>query len=525
MKTETVLVVDNDACITELLAAELLPVLGYDTLVAHDGQGAMDVIREHQPDLMLLDLQLPDGNGLDLLRRLAREGYNIPTIIATGHGSEQVAVDAFRLGVQDYLIKPLDTHQLSEAISRALTESRLIREKAELVSQLKQQVNWLMVLSKVGQSVTSILDLDQVLRRIVDAAVYLTRADEGFLALVVGQSDQLSLRAAKDINHNHSTLINLSIHDSTAGAAVRTGRPVRLQSATLGDSLKISTGYLVHSLLHVPIFLKEKTLGVLSVDNRISHQPFTDMDETLLTALADYAAVAIENARLFEQAQQELAERKRAEAQLETSLKEKTVLLQEIHHRVKNNLQVIISLLNLHSSHIKDSQLHSVLQESQGRIRTMALIHQKLYQSTNLAEINVGDYIRELAADLFRSYQAETRHITLRLYVDDFFLAMDPAITCGLILNELVTNALKHAFPDDQGGEIRIEFQAGPDGQLSLVVADNGVGFPTPVDFNLNASLGLQLVNALVTQLNGTIEIEPQNGAEIRITFRGNPAS
>lgn len=521
MKTETILVVDNDRHITDLLAAELLPMLGYQALVAHDSQGAMDMIRDRQPDLMLLDLQLPDSNGLDLLRGLAREGYSIPTIITTGHGSEQVAVDAFRLGVQDYLIKPLDAHRLSDSISRALTESRLVREKAELVSQLKQQVSWLMVLSKVGQSVTSILDLDQVLRRIVDTAVYLTHADEGFLALVDGQSDQLRLRAARDIDRNHSTLLNLSINYSTAGTAVRTGRPVRMQSNAPDSSLKISTGYLVHSLLHVPIFLKDKALGVLSVDNRLSQQPFTEMDETLLAALADYAAVAIENARLYEQAQLELAERKRAEAQLEASLKEKTVLLQEIHHRVKNNLQVIISLLNLHSNYISDSQLRSALQDSQYRIRTMALIHQKLYQSTNLAEINVGDYIRDLAASLFRSYQAEAHRIYLRLQIDDFFLAMDPAVTCGLILNELISNALKHAFPEGRGGEIRIEFRAGPAGQLSLVVADNGAGFPPQVNFYQSETLGLQLVNALVTQLNGTITYQQQNGTEIRITFDG----
>ena len=519
MKTETILVVDNDLHTTDLLAAELLPLLGYQALVAHDGRGAMDRIREHQPDLMLLDLHLPDSNGLDLLRALAREGYNIPTIITTGHGSEQVAVDAFRLGVQDYLIKPLDAHRLRESISRALTESRLIREKADLVSQLKQQVSWLMVLSKVGQSVTSILDLDQALRRIVDTAVYLTHADEGFLALVDGQSDQLRLRAARDIDRNHSTLLNLGINDSTAGAAVRTGRPVRMQSNATDSSLKISTGYMVYSLLHVPIFLKEKTLGVLSVDNRLSQQPFTAMDETLLTALADYAAVAIENARLYEQAQQELAERKRAETQLEASLKEKTVLLQEIHHRVKNNLQVVISLLNLHSDYIKDGYLRNVLRDSQHRIRTMALIHQKLYQSTNLAEINVGDYIRDLVAFLFRSYQADAHQISLRLQIDDFFLAMDPAVTCGLILNELISNALKHAFPEGWGGEISIEFRTGQRGQLTLVVADNGTGFPPHVNFYQSESLGLQLVNALVTQLGGTIEFRQQNGTEIRITF------
>jgi two-component sensor histidine kinase len=367
------------------------------------------------------------------------------------------------------------------------------------------------------------LDLDQVLRRIVDAAVYLTRADEGFLALVDEQSEQLHLRAIKDVDQNQSTVLNLHLNDSTAGAAIRNGCPVRMHTTIHGHSLKIGTGYLVHSLLHVPIFSKGTALGVLSVDNRVSKQPFTEMDEILLTSLADYAAVAMENAQLYEQAQQELGERKRAEEQLAASLREKQFLLQEIHHRVKNNLQVISSLLNLQAGQVQDSQVLNILRDSQYRIRSMAMIHEKLYRSTDVAQINMGEYIRELAVYLFQAYNASGRGIKLQLLVEDLILGIDPAVTCGVLLNELISNALKHAFPDGRGGEIRIEFQAGPDGRLTLVVADDGVGFPPGSDlYPTKSSLGLQLVHALTTQLEGTVELECQHGTRFTIKFRDN---
>ncbi len=271
------------------------------------------------PAMLLLDLELPDTNGLDLLRTLNNEGLTIPTILFTAHGSEQVAIDAFRLGVQNYLIKPVEPELLESAISQALNETRLQQEKTRLLSELNEKVTWLLALSKIGQSVTSTLDLDDVLRRIVEAGVRLTDADEGFLALLDYSSGNLFLRATKNLDGEITSSMRLPVSDSLLGDVLKSGKPVREIAQERDATIKISTGLLVHSLLHVPIYSKGRPLGVLSVDNRKKMQPFTPKDEVLLTSLADYASVALENASLYQQARHEITERKRIEAALRES--------------------------------------------------------------------------------------------------------------------------------------------------------------------------------------------------------------
>ena len=214
----------------------------------------------------------------------------------------------------------------------------------------------------------------------------------------------------------------------------------------------------------------------------------------------------------------DITERKRAEEQIKASLKEKEVLLKEIHHRVKNNLQVISSLLYLQSRNIEDNQTLEMFQDSQHRVRSMALVHERLYQSQDMARVDFAQYVRNLANHLFRSYGVNSNLIRLKINVDDVFLGIDTAIPFGLIINELVSNSLKHAFPDGREGEIRIGLRA-DDGEFSLVVSDNGVGFPRDLDFRDTQSLGLRLVNTLVEQLEGTIELDRSDGTAFKITF------
>jgi len=215
----------------------------------------------------------------------------------------------------------------------------------------------------------------------------------------------------------------------------------------------------------------------------------------------------------------DITERKLVEEQVKASLQEKEVLLKEIHHRVKNNLQVISSLLSLQSSYIEDRKFLGVLDDSQHRVRSMALIHEKLYQSANLAQIDFGDYIRELASYLLQSQDTHLRGITLNVQVTDTFLDIDTAVPCGLIINELVSNSLKHAFPKGQNGEIFIKMWAIDRQQVTLIVGDNGLGFPQELDFRETESLGLQLVNTLVEQLEGVIELGRNNGSRFTINF------
>jgi PAS domain S-box-containing protein len=214
----------------------------------------------------------------------------------------------------------------------------------------------------------------------------------------------------------------------------------------------------------------------------------------------------------------EITDRKRSEEQIRTSLQEKEVLLKEIHHRVKNNLQIISSLLRLQSDNPQDKQPPEILQESQNRIRSMALIHEKLYTSPDISKIDFTEYIRTLAASLFISYRVDSDAVRLHVRADQMLVEVDAAIPCGLILNELVSNALKYAFPNGREGEIRIDLHSDQE-MVTFGVSDNGIGFPINLDFRNTPSLGLQLVTTLVDQLRGTIELARIGGTEFKITF------
>ncbi|WP_230742401.1 PAS domain S-box protein [Methanooceanicella nereidis] len=213
----------------------------------------------------------------------------------------------------------------------------------------------------------------------------------------------------------------------------------------------------------------------------------------------------------------DITERKRAEIQILKSLNEKEVLLKEIHHRVKNNLQIISSLLNLQKEYIKDKEALDIFIESQNRVKTMALIHEKLYQSNDLARIDFNEYLKGLTAYMFRSYGIDKTVIGLDISVKNIFLNIDMAVPCALIINELISNSLKHAFPEDMKGEINIEMSM--NGSMSLVFSDNGIGLPDGFDFRNTTSLGFQLVNVLTEQLNGSIELDGRNGTKFTIEF------
>ena len=218
---------------------------------------------------------------------------------------------------------------------------------------------------------------------------------------------------------------------------------------------------------------------------------------------------------------EDITGRKRAEEQIKASLIEKEVLLREIHHRVKNNLQLISSLLKLQSEYIKDKQDIEMFKASLNRIKSMALIHERLYRSKDLSSIDFNEYIRDHANSLFRLYEADKAKIALKIDVKDVMLGVDAAIPCGLIINELVSNSLKHAFPEGRAGKIEIALRSTAENEIELVVSDDGVGMPEDRDFRNTQSLGLYLVTILAEdQLQGKIELNRTKGTEFKIKFR-----
>jgi two-component sensor histidine kinase/ligand-binding sensor domain-containing protein/PAS domain-containing protein len=216
---------------------------------------------------------------------------------------------------------------------------------------------------------------------------------------------------------------------------------------------------------------------------------------------------------------QDITYRKQAEAKLLKSLREKELLLQEVHHRVKNNLQVICSLLDLQFQMLNDPKLREVLQESYNRIRSMALVHEKLYESTSLEEINFKDCIESLICFLIQSYGTNLDLIQLNLRIAPAFLSIDTAIPCALIINELVSNSLKYAFPNQSSGLIEVVFKAESNHQYTLRVKDNGVGFPQSLNFETTQSLGLQLIKILTQQLEAELNLDQSQGIEFQFQF------
>ncbi|UTB33583.1 MAG: PAS domain S-box protein [Methanobacterium sp. ERen5] len=215
----------------------------------------------------------------------------------------------------------------------------------------------------------------------------------------------------------------------------------------------------------------------------------------------------------------DITERQEAENKIKKSLEEKKVLLREIHHRVKNNMQIISSLLNLQTTYTDDGNVVDILMESQNRVKSMAMIHEKLYQSTELARIDFKDYINQLTIYLRQSYVYMNSSITIETEVDDIHLNIDTAVPCGLIINELVTNSIKHGFPNGMPGIIRVKLSES-NGEYILSVKDNGVGFPETIDFRNTDTLGLQLITNLVLQLDGTVEVVLDQGTEFKINFQ-----
>ena len=215
----------------------------------------------------------------------------------------------------------------------------------------------------------------------------------------------------------------------------------------------------------------------------------------------------------------DITELKDAENKIKASLKDKEVLLKEVHHRVKNNMQIISSLLNLQINYLNDEDAIDILKESQNRVKSMAIIHEKLYLSKDLTQINFADYIQNLVSNLFYSYNIKKSQIKPIFKIEDINLNIDTAIPCGLIINELISNCLKYAFPNQMKGEIVIKLKS-VENKFDLVICDNGIGLPENIDINNLKTLGILLVKSLTEQLDGKISINRKNGTQFKITFK-----
>ncbi|HEY9862432.1 MAG TPA: PAS domain S-box protein [Candidatus Obscuribacterales bacterium] len=329
----------------------------------------------------------------------------------------------------------------------------------------------------------SLKELSDIKFALDQSAIVVTTDQRGIITDVNDKFCELSQYTREELLGRNHRLINSGYHDSTffqnLWSAISKGK---VWKGEIKNRAKDGSYYWVDTTI-VP-FLNEQG------------QPF------------QYLAIRFD-----------VTNRKQIEERMRTSLQEKEVLLKEIHHRVKNNLQIISSLLNLQCQNLEDGEVIAAFRESQNRIESMALIHEKLYQSEDMARINASEYIYDLVSNLFYTYEINLDAIALKIDVDEIWLGLDTAIPCGLIINELVLNALKHAFPNGRAGEVFIHFGVRDTHHLMLAVSDTGVGLPKDLDYQKTDSLGLQLVNALTHQIEGIIKVNEIDGVEFEIVF------
>jgi signal transduction histidine kinase/DNA-binding response OmpR family regulator len=541
---EKILVVDDRDDSLQFLTEYILHPNGYRSITARDGEKGLELALSEKPDLIIMDLKMPKMTGLEVLAALRERNVDLPVILMTFHGSEETAVQAFRLGARDYVIKPYDTMEMLQAIDRALTEVRLRVERDQLTEglmqvnrQLERRVKELNILSNVGKSVTALLDTEQLLNRIVEAALYITGAEEGSLLLIDKKTGDLYMRAARGLGERFARGFRVKVQDTIAGQVVTTGEPYC--SSSQGQQLKIKTNYLVKSLAYVPLKLGPKVIGVLLVDNKMSNRPFTQNDVYLLSALADYAAISIEKARLYgtvksfnEELESRVEERtrelKETRDQLVQSEKLASIgqLAAGVAHEINNPIGVILGFAQVM---LKRTEAQDPLYKPLSTIEREGLRCKKIVQGLldvarqsrpSPRRMNVNDVIE--AAYSLMEHQAKSNRVeVIKDYAPDLPLVVADENQLQQVFFNIILNAY-HAMPS--GGELRITSCA-VDNEVQASFADTGVGiseenlkrifdpFFTTKEVGQGTGLGLSISYGIVEQHGGTIEVSSQEGA------------
>ncbi|MBN1220571.1 MAG: response regulator [Anaerolineae bacterium] len=557
MAGETVLAVDDREDSLRFLQEYVLEPNGYRTLEARNGVQALDLIQEQPVDLIISDLVMPQMGGLELLESLREKGLDIPAILMTFHGSEGTAVRAFRLGARDYIIKPFAIDEMLSAIDRALTEGRLRQERDRLTQtvlkvnqQLESRVQELRFLYGIGRSVTSLRNVEEILNRIVEAAVYMTEADEGSLMLVDPSSGELYLRAARGMGDKSSKTFRMKIDDSMAGQVVRTGRPVMIGGINEDDSFKLTTGYFVKALLNVPLKTANKVIGVLAVNNKTTLQAFTDRHLNLLMALADYASIAIQNAQFYAKLSSDVDRAEQSSREFEKLVQARTVELEEANRQllrtekltalgymatgVAKEIETPINTIldNLHQfahrvERTEDNRRLLLSLEKQARHCqqiTQSLLDFAGQRQYELEEANLNDII-ETAWAKYGEIQSNDQIELVRGFDPQLPMVSVDGKQMEQALFYLIRNACQ-AMPS--GGTLRITSRA-VGSEVQIIVSDTGEGIsqddlrhifdPFYKTNRQTYGLELSITYAIIKRHQGTIEVESATGQGTTFTI------
>ncbi len=390
----------------------------------------------------------------------------------------------------------------------AVGEDSLIQGVVKDITEEKQSEKIQSVLFNIVEATSSSESLHELLKIIHLELGALMDTTNFFVALFDKNTGLYSFPYCVDEHEEDEEFSPQEIKKSLTDYVRRTGKPLLIDDRTHRKLMEKGEVDLVgepsHIWMGVPLKIPNDVIGVVAMQSYRDASAYSENDLKLLSVISDQIATAIY--------------RKKTQDQIKASLKEKEVLLKEIHHRVKNNMQIISSLLRLQSLDAKNKKVLEMYKVSRNRIKSMALIHESLYKSKDFSRIDFSKYVHNLATHLYSIYCTRGSNISVIQNVKNVFLDINQAIPCGLIINELVSNSLRHAFESNGNGKILIKMNQ-DNGKYTLSVKDNGKGFPDGLDFQKTESLGLQVVNDLVKQLDGRIFLDRKNGTAFTIKF------
>jgi signal transduction histidine kinase/FixJ family two-component response regulator len=502
-----VLVVDDSQAMRRNVKKMLTQHGRYAIQEGFDGEDGLQKALADPPDLLLIDLEMPVLNGDEVIDAIQEKSLDIPIILMTSHGSEAIAVDLFRKGVKDYLIKPIQADELQVAVDRALTEVRLRRERDELTRNLVQanhelehRVRELNTLYRVGKSVTSLLSREQLLKRILDAVFYLTRVEEASIILI-DEEDQET---------------QIELHRQIDSGEISPGTK-RMIQALCEKALNRKTTVSKDAVVATPLMIGDNVVGLLYFGNRVSEKPLGEHDQQLLLALGDYAAIALENARLYENV-------RRAD-------QAKSEFVSVVAHELKQPITAIRGYVDLLQKgkvgSLNEQQISfvDIIRDSTNRMRVLITDLQDISrmetgqmhleaEPTELTPL-VEEVVKEIRSQLEKKNQS----ITVNLPEDIPLVMADPARLSQILLN-LLSNA--HKYTPEQG-RIRVRSWS-RDGYVHCAVSDNGIGIDKEAQGTeevQGTGLGLCVVKNLVELQGGSIEVksEPQKGSTFAFTI------
>lgn len=494
-----VLTMEDDPVVRETIAAYLADE-GYNVTQADSGKQGLSIVQQGGIDTVLLDWRLPDLAGGEVLTQLSTLYPTIPVIVVSGTDKVEEVIEALQRGAWDYLRKPISNMRtLVEAIERNLKRAKLVREEALEGEHLKELVR-----SRTEELEHANALLRREAKERLEYARALKDSEARFRQLVETVREVFFIQ---DIPSNEFLYVSPAAFDLFG---------ISPDEMALDSELMLS-------IVHPDDYERAKTVvrTVLQTGNQMNEEVRIVVGEEDKLKWVSFRIFPVKNSqgyvyRLVGVAE-DITERKEAHNALCASLREKEILFKEVHHRVKNNLQLVSSLLNLQAARIFNQEDRERFLDSQRRIQSMTLVHEELYRTDDLSCIDFSSYIEQLARRIEQAFSLLTQ-IELVVDLESLHLAVDTAVPCGLILNELISNVYKHAFIGKEKG--RLYLYGGIEGRnVVLKVVDDGVGFPEGFVVEESDSLGMQLVHALVAQLSAELIVNNDSGTEFTLRF------